>query len=98
VFWVPFLPIEIQSWGYSLAQAANRHLGLANEGTQQFESPMPKKAFEFGMKNGNLLEHGRIQAPGRTGSGYRRRPAQSGHGGLFTSASRLFVLLYRSEE
>ncbi len=63
------LPVEIQSWGYSLAQAANLHLMLANEHTQYFEAPMPKHAFEFGMKNGNLLDRGRALAPAGPGLG-----------------------------
>jgi len=63
------LPIEIQSWGHSLAQAANLHLMLANERTQYFEAAMPKEAFEFGMKNGNLLDQGRVVAPQRPGLG-----------------------------
>ncbi|MGI9271330.1 MAG: enolase C-terminal domain-like protein [Woeseiaceae bacterium] len=32
------LPIEIQSWGHSLAQAASLHLMLANERTRYFEA------------------------------------------------------------
>jgi L-alanine-DL-glutamate epimerase-like enolase superfamily enzyme len=63
------LPVEIQSWGYSLTQAANLHLMLANERTQFFEAPMPKAAFEFGMKNGNLLDRGRVFAPEGPGLG-----------------------------
>ncbi len=63
------LSIEIQSWGHSLAQAANLHLVLANERTRYFEAPMPKEAFEFGMKNGNLLERGRVVAPEGPGLG-----------------------------
>jgi len=63
------LPIEIQSWGHSLAQAANLHLMLANERTQYFEAAMPKEAYEFGMKNGNLLDGGRVVAPEGPGLG-----------------------------
>ena len=63
------LPIEIQSWGHTLAQAANLHLALANERTRFFEAPMPTEAFEFGMKSGNLLEQGRVVAPARPGLG-----------------------------
>ena len=63
------LAIEIQSWGYSLAQAVNLHLMLANERTRYFESPMPREAFEFGMKNGILLEQGRVLAPREPGLG-----------------------------
>jgi L-alanine-DL-glutamate epimerase-like enolase superfamily enzyme len=63
------MSIEIQSWGHSLAQAANLHLALANERTRYFEAPMPKEAFEFGMKNGNLLDRGRVVAPEGPGLG-----------------------------
>ncbi|MCH7839512.1 MAG: mandelate racemase/muconate lactonizing enzyme family protein [Planctomycetes bacterium] len=63
------MSIEIQSWGHSLAQAANLHLMLANERTRYFEAPMPKEAFEFGMKNGNLLDRGRVVAPNGPGLG-----------------------------
>ena len=63
------LPIEIQSWDHSLSQAANLHLMLANERTRYFEAPMPKEAFEFGMKNGNLLKQGQIVAPEGPGLG-----------------------------
>ena len=63
------MTIDIQSWGHSLGQAANLHLMLANERTRYFEAPMPKEAFEFGMKNGNLLEQGRIVAPEGAGLG-----------------------------
>jgi len=63
------MSIEIQSWGHSLAQAANLHLMLANERSRYFEAPMPKKAFEFGMKNGNLLDRGRAVAPEGSGLG-----------------------------
>ena len=57
------LPIEIQSWGHSLAQAANLHLMLANERTKYFEASMPKDAYEFGMKNANLLDQDQVVAP-----------------------------------
>ena len=63
------MSMEIQSWGHSLAQAANLHLVLANERTRYFEAPMPKEAFEFGMKNGDLLDRGRVVAPAGPGLG-----------------------------
>ncbi|MBQ08498.1 MAG: hypothetical protein CMD96_01775 [Gammaproteobacteria bacterium] len=56
------LPIEIQSWGHSLAQATNLHLIFANERTRYFEIPMPKEAYEFGMKNGILFKDGEVYA------------------------------------
>jgi len=61
--------VEIQSWGHSLAQAVNLHLMLANQGTRYFEAPMPKHAFEFGSKSGNLLDRRSIVAPDRPGLG-----------------------------
>lgn len=63
------LPIEIQSWGHSLAQAVNLHLMLANERTPHFEAPMPRGPFEFGTTNGDLLEDGRVTAPHGPGLG-----------------------------
>jgi len=63
------LTIDIQSWGYTLAQAANLHLMLANERTQYFEASMPQQAFEFGMTNGSLLDQGRVVAPEGPGLG-----------------------------
>jgi len=42
---------------------------LANERTTYFEASMPKEAYEFGMKNGNLLERGRAVAPAGPGLG-----------------------------
>ena len=63
------LPIEIQSWGHSLAQAANLHVILANELTKYFEIPMPKEIYEFGMKNGILFKDGKVCATMEHGLG-----------------------------
>ena len=63
------MSMEIQSWSHSLAQAANLHLMLANERTRYFEVPTPKEAFEFGMKNGILLDRGKVVAPEGPGLG-----------------------------
>jgi len=63
------MSMEIQSWGHSLAQAVNFHLALANARTRYFEAPTPTEAFEFGMKNCNLLERGRVVAPEGPGLG-----------------------------
>ncbi len=63
------MPIEIQSWGHTLTQVVDLHLMLANERTRYFEAPMPKEAFEFGMKNGNLLDRGSVVAPDGPGLG-----------------------------
>lgn len=65
------MPVEIQSWGHSLTQAANLHVMLANSRTRFFEAPMPKAAYEFGMANGNLLNQGRATRPDRPGLGLR---------------------------
>jgi L-alanine-DL-glutamate epimerase-like enolase superfamily enzyme len=45
------LPVEPQSWGYSLIQLPNLHLGLAFPGTGYFESPVPYEPYEFGVHN-----------------------------------------------
>jgi len=63
------MSMEIQSWSHSLAQAANLHLMLANERTRYFEVPTPREAFEFGMKNGILLDRGKVAAPEEPGLG-----------------------------
>ena len=63
------LPIDVQSWGHTLAQAANLHLMLANERSEYFEAAMPKQAFEFGMKNGDMLKKGQTVAPDGPGLG-----------------------------
>ena len=63
------LPVELQSWGHSLTQAANLHLMLANERTRYFEGTMPKPLFEFGMMNAIEMDHGRAVAPSGPGLG-----------------------------
>ena len=63
------MPIDIQSWGHTLAQVVNLHLMLANERTRYFEAPMPKDVFEFAMTNGNLLNNSRVVAPIEPGLG-----------------------------
>ena len=65
------LPMELQSWGHSLAQAANLHVALANGRTRYFEAPTPTAAFEFGMQNGIPLEGGAAAAPDGPGLGIR---------------------------
>lgn len=45
------LPVEPQSWGYSLIQMPNLHLGLSCPGTGYFESPVPYEPYEFGVEN-----------------------------------------------
>tara|TARA_B100000959_G_scaffold104855_1_gene110604 strand:- start:2665 stop:3873 length:1209 start_codon:yes stop_codon:yes gene_type:complete len=63
------LPIEIQSWGYTLTQAANLHLMLVNSRTRFFENPMPSDAYEFGIKGDNLVNKGKANAPKGDGIG-----------------------------
>jgi len=63
------LPIEIQSWGPTLSQAANLHLMLANDHTEFFEQATPKEAFEFGMIDGDMFRSGRNVAPDGPGLG-----------------------------
>ncbi|MGI9200990.1 MAG: enolase C-terminal domain-like protein [Woeseiaceae bacterium] len=65
------LPVEIQSWGHSLTQAANLHVTLANSRSRFFEAPMPKDAYEFGMANGNLLNRGSAAVQDESGLGLR---------------------------
>jgi len=63
------LPVEIQSWGYTLTQAINLHLILANSRTRFFESPMPSDAYEFGIKSDNLVKKGKASVPKGSGLG-----------------------------
>ena len=42
---------------------------LANERTKYFEASMPKDAYEFGMKNANLLDQDQVVAPEGDGLG-----------------------------
>ena len=41
---------EIQSWGYTLTQAANLHLMLAHANCGRFEQPTPAEKYEFGVR------------------------------------------------
>ena len=41
---------EVQSWGYTLTQAANLHLMLACPNCTDFEHPTPGETYEFGAK------------------------------------------------
>ena len=63
------LPVEIQSWGHTLTQAADLHLMLAANSTRFFEMPMPVAAFSFGMKNGIVVDGGLAAAPTGPGLG-----------------------------
>lgn len=40
--------VEIQSWGYTLTQAANLHVMLSHLNCRYFEQPVPYPSFEYG--------------------------------------------------
>jgi L-alanine-DL-glutamate epimerase-like enolase superfamily enzyme len=40
--------VEVQSWGYTLTQAANLHVMLSHRNCRFFEQPVPYPAFEYG--------------------------------------------------
>jgi L-alanine-DL-glutamate epimerase-like enolase superfamily enzyme len=62
------LRVELQSWGYSLIQAANLHFGLANARSGYFELPVPPEPYEFGVVNPYRVDaDGYVAAP--TGHG-----------------------------
>jgi L-alanine-DL-glutamate epimerase-like enolase superfamily enzyme len=64
------LPVEPQSWGYSLIQLPNLHLGLAFPGTGYFESPVPYEPYEFGVHNPIRPDaSGMVAAPQEPGLG-----------------------------
>ena len=44
-------PLEIQSWGYTITQAANLHVALAHNNGVYFEQAFPYENFEYGAKN-----------------------------------------------
>jgi L-alanine-DL-glutamate epimerase-like enolase superfamily enzyme len=61
---------ELQSWGYTLIQAANLHLGLGVSGTGMFELPVPYEPYEFGVKNPfRIAADGHVDAPTMPGLG-----------------------------
>lgn len=64
------LRVELQSWGYTLIQAANLHFGLAYEHTGYFELPVPPEAYEYGIANPYRIgSDGYVQAPTEPGLG-----------------------------
>jgi L-alanine-DL-glutamate epimerase-like enolase superfamily enzyme len=64
------LRVELQSWGYTLIQAANLHLGLAVEHAGHFELPVPPEPYEYG-----------VHTPFRVGrDGFVAAPTQPGLG------------------
>jgi L-alanine-DL-glutamate epimerase-like enolase superfamily enzyme len=64
------IPVEVQSWGYSLIQAPNLHLALSVAGSSFFESPVPYDAYEFGVANPIRCDAaGIVRAPSGDGLG-----------------------------
>lgn len=64
------LRVELQSWGYTLIQAANLHFGLAYEHTGYFEFPVPPDPYEYGVLNPFRVQpDGYVDAPTEPGLG-----------------------------
>jgi L-alanine-DL-glutamate epimerase-like enolase superfamily enzyme len=64
--------VEIQSWGYTLTQAANLHLMLAHRNCQYFEQPVPYGPFEYGSLDVIRTDKdGYVHAPEGLGLGIR---------------------------
>lgn len=62
--------VEIQSWGYTLTQAANLHVMLAHRNCDFFEQPVPYPAFEYGSLDViRTDEEGYVHAPDGAGIG-----------------------------
>lgn len=70
------LPLELQSWGYSLSQAANLHLMLANTHSLYFEQPVPCEPHESGCLNPIRTHDGIVAAPRGHGLGIEMDWAQ----------------------
>lgn len=61
---------ELQSWGYTLTQAANLHLLLSQANCDYFEQAAPFEAYEFGAKQVfRPDEHGHVRANDLPGLG-----------------------------
>jgi L-alanine-DL-glutamate epimerase-like enolase superfamily enzyme len=61
---------ELQSWGYTLIQAANLHLGMGVAGTGMFEFPVPSEPHEYGVRNPYAITaDGHVEAPTAPGLG-----------------------------
>ena len=64
--------VEIQSWGYTLTQAANLQLMLAHRNCSYFEQPMPYEALEYGAVDVIRTDaEGYVHAPDGPGLGIR---------------------------
>ena len=63
-------PLEIQSWGYTITQAANLHVALAHNNCRYFEQAYPYENFEYGAKNViRTSREGFVSAPEGSGLG-----------------------------
>lgn len=63
-------PLEIQSWGYTITQAANLHVALAHHNCRYFEQAYPYENFEYGAKNVIRTDRdGFVHAPDGSGLG-----------------------------
>ena len=66
------MPVEIQSWGYTLAQAANLAVMLAAGNCTYFEQAVPVGPYEHGTVNPIRIDaSGLVHAPDGPGSGSR---------------------------
>lgn len=64
------LKVELQSWGHSLAQAANLHLMLSQPNCTYFEQACEYEAFEFATANPiRANDQGMVTAPSLNGLG-----------------------------
>ncbi|MET3809884.1 enolase C-terminal domain-like protein [Arthrobacter sp. UYEF3] len=62
--------VELQSWGYTLSQAANLHLMLAFPNCRYFEQAMPRKPMEFAALDPIRIDSaGDVRASGKPGLG-----------------------------
>jgi L-alanine-DL-glutamate epimerase-like enolase superfamily enzyme len=64
------LPAEPQSWGYSLIQSSNLHLGLSVANASYFELPVPYEAYEYAVSNPiRVNDQGTVTPPAEPGLG-----------------------------
>ena len=62
--------VELQCWGYTLAQAANLALMLGQANSTYFEQPTPYEAFEYGTQTAIRTDaDGHVHAPSGPGLG-----------------------------
>jgi L-alanine-DL-glutamate epimerase-like enolase superfamily enzyme len=64
------LRVEMQSWGYTLIEAANLDFSLGYGRTGYFELPVPHEPFEYGVDNPYRIQpDGFLYAPIEPGLG-----------------------------